>query len=304
MSINCPATVAVVTVFNPPASLLTNCEALLRECSGVVVVDDGTKQPDDSSFDALRALGCSVVRLERNMGIAAALNAGVKHAKSLYPELDFVLTMDQDSLIQSGYVQALEKAAAIAQSSGLMVGMVAPAEVSGLPKRARTLPSGVTVGDEPVQSGLLIPSASLETVGPFNESLFIDGVDSEFYLRAKTAGLVCVIAKDAGLNHSLGQLVPARIGPLSLKWRGQPLLIRTAASWRYYYIVRNRIFLVRQYLPTQPYWALRGVVLDLRHLFLVSVLAEDRRARLSAAFRGAKDGFRGRLGPSPLSKTQ
>ena len=299
-----PVTIGLVTAFNPPEGLIPNCEALLRECSGVVVVDDGSDLSADSIFDALQALGCSVVRLRSNKGIASALNAGVKQAQSLYQRLDFILTMDQDSLIQPGFVRALEEAAENAQSTGVKVGMVAPANVSGLPKRARTLPNGVTLGDEPVQSGLLIPTGCLSAVGPFNERLFIDGVDSEFYLRAKAVGMVCIIAMGASLKHSLGQMVPASIGPMTIRWRGQPVMVRTAASWRYYYIVRNRIFLFRLYLPTQPYWAVRGALMDLRHLVLVTALANGRRVRLAAALRGVRDGVRGRMGPSPLSKSQ
>ncbi|MDQ0800631.1 glycosyltransferase [Arthrobacter sp. SLBN-112] len=299
-----PVTVGLVTAFNPPEGLVLNCQALLRECTGVVVVDDGSDITDNSTFEALSALGCSVVRFESNRGIASALNAGVRHAQSLYQRLDFILTMDQDSLVEPGFVHALVEAANDAQSVGLKVGMVAPANVSGLPKRARTLSSGVTLGDEPVQSGLLIPIESLLAIGPFNERLFIDGVDSDFYLRAHEAGRVCVIAKDASLNHSLGQMVPASLGPFAITWQGRPMMVRTATSWRYYYIVRNRIFLFRQYRATQPWWAVRGVLMDLRHLLLVTVLAKGRRKRLAAAVLGARDGLRGRMGPSPLLKSQ
>ena len=299
-----PLTVGVVSVFNPPENLIRNCQALRAQCTDVVVVDDGSDVADEDVFQVLLALGCSVVRLQSNQGIASALNAGVRHARSLHNTPDFILTLDQDSLVEPGFVGALEDAAGAATLAGLKVGMVAPAEVSGLPNRARTVVDGITLGDEPVQSGLLVPIECLDEIGPFNERLFIDGVDSEFYLRAKAAGRVCVIAGGASLKHSLGQMVPAHLGPFPLRWRGRPLRVRTAASWRYYYIVRNRIYLFRRYLPTQPYWALRGLLLDARHVLLVTVLAPGRRARLAAALRGAKDGLQGRMGPSPLAKSQ
>lgn len=294
-----PVTVGVVTAYNPPGSLARNCQALLQQCSSVIVVDDGSDRTDDGIFESLRALGCSVVRLERNQGIASALNAGVRLARSLHSKLDFILTMDQDSLVQPRFVRLLEKAARDAEAVGVSVGMVAPAEVSGLPKRARTMPDGVIVGDEPVQSGLLIPVASLDSIGPFDEGLFIDGVDSEFYLRAKAQKLVCVIAPEARLKHSLGTMVPASLGPLRITWGGKPLLVRTAAPWRYYFIIRNRVLLARRYAVTEPYWAIRGVLLDVRHLVLVSILAPGRLERLSSVLRGLRDGLRGRTGPKP-----
>ncbi|GAA3399873.1 glycosyl transferase [Pseudarthrobacter polychromogenes] len=292
-------TAAVVSTFNPQANLIRNCLALLEQCSEVVVVDDGSTSPDEAVYAQLGALGCVVLRLESNMGIAAALNKGVEVARLRNAALEFVLTMDQDSLVPPGFVHALEHAAAAAAAAGLSVGMVSPGKVSGLPSRPLTTHKGVVIGDEPVQSGLLIPVASLDKVGQFNEKLFIDGVDSEFYLRAKANKLLCIIAPGPELVHSLGAMVPARIGSWHLRRGRKPLMVRTAAPWRYYFIVRNRVLLARRFALQEPYWSMRGLVLDLRHLLLVSVLAPGRRERLSYARLGLRDGLLGRSGPRP-----
>lgn len=292
-----PITVAVVSTFNPLPSLIDNCAALLEQCTDVIVVDDGSSAPDEEVFNAAVSLGCTVLRLAANAGIAAALNRGVNLARERLQGLDFILTMDQDSIVEQGCVHELTKAAAAAQSAGVKVGMVAPGTVSGLPSRARKLVRNVVIGDEPVQSGLLIPADTLDTIGNFNESLFIDGVDSDFYLRAKVEGLNCIIAPDASLTHSLGTMVPASIGPWTIKWRGKPVMVRTAASWRYYYIVRNRILLGRKFALREPYWVLRGFLGDARHLLLVTALAAGRGERLSSAAEGLGAGVRGSTGP-------
>lgn len=292
-------TAAVVSTFNPHRAVLENCAALLGQCSDVVVVDDGSTAADESIYAELEVLGCTVLRLRQNSGIAAALNSGIALARSRNPSLAFILTMDQDSLVQPGFVRGLEDAADAATDAGLGVGMVAPGKVSGLPRRVVRTHHGVTIGDEPVQSGLLIPTACVDAVGPFNEQLFIDGVDSEFYLRAKARQLHCVIALDCSLNHALGTMVPARLGPWPVRWRGQPLQVRTASTWRYYFIVRNRILLAARFARQEPYWTARGLLTDLRHLTIVSVLAPGRRQRLAAARKGLADGFRRKSGPGP-----
>lgn len=292
-----PVTVAVVSTFNPHPNLVDNCAALLAQCTEVIVADDGSSAPDEAVFTAVEGLGCTVLRLPSNAGIAAALNSGVDLARDRQRDLDFVLTMDQDSLVEPGFVRELTLAAAAAQSAGVKVGMVAPGTVSGLPGRERKRVRNVVIGDEPVQSGLLIPSGTMDAIGNFNEALFIDGVDSDFYLRAKAAGWNCIIAPNASLTHSLGTMVPARLGPWTIKLRGNPLMIRTAASWRYYYIVRNRILLGRKFVHKEPYWVLRGFLGDARHLLLVTVLAAGRCERLSSAAAGLHAGLRGRSGP-------
>lgn len=295
-------TAAVVSTFNPHRNVLENCAALRDQCVDVVVVDDGSSAADESVYAELEGLGCTVLRLRQNSGIAAALNKGIALARSRNPSLAFILTMDQDSLVQPGFVRGLEEAAVAATDAGLNVGMVAPGKVSGLPRRVVRTHHGVTIGDEPVQSGLLIPIACLDAVGPFNEQLFIDGVDSEFYLRAKARKLHCIIALDCSLSHSLGTMVPAQLGPWRVRWRGRPLQVRVASPWRYYFIVRNRVLLAAKFARREPYWTVRGLFMDLRHLVIVSVLAPGRRPRLAAAREGLLDGLRRKSGPGPARR--
>ncbi|MGK3649367.1 glycosyltransferase [Pseudarthrobacter enclensis] len=292
-------TVAVVSAFNPQRGILENCAALLEQCAAVVVVDDGSNSPDNEIFAALELAGCIVHRLDKNTGIAAALNRGVEIARSINMHPRYILTMDQDSIIGPSFVHSLEKGAEAARKANLGVGMVAPGQVSGLPSRIRKNTSGVLVGDEPVQSGLLIPVECFDAVGAFREDLFIDGVDSDFYLRAKEQRLQCVVVPAAALSHSLGSMTTAGLGLWRPRWAGQPLMIRTAAPWRYYFIVRNRLLLSRAYAVKEPYWTVRGLLMDLRHLLIVSALADGRSARLGFALRGFWDGLRNVSGPMP-----
>ncbi len=288
-----PATTAVVSLFNPNGGVLDNAASLLSQVNRVVVVDDGSIQDPTRILAELEAMGCTAVRLNENSGIAAALNAGISEALGATPKPDFILTMDQDSQLQDGYVPALLDAAATARVSGVRVGMVAPGSVRGLPVRRGPLLHGVQLGGEPIQSGLLIPVPVLEQIGPFRDSLFIDGVDSEYFLRCRSHELSTVLAGGASLDHSLGTKTAATVLGKTVSVGGHALQIRTAASWRYYYIFRNRVLLARQYGRRYPLWALKGFLSDYRHLVIVSLLAQGRFARLANAVAGVADGFRG-----------
>ncbi|QYF89690.1 glycosyltransferase [Arthrobacter sp. PAMC25284] len=68
---------AVVTAFRPAPDLIGNVQSLLRQVASVVVVDDGGGPGFDDVFAALAGAGATVVRLDANAGIAAALNAGI-----------------------------------------------------------------------------------------------------------------------------------------------------------------------------------------------------------------------------------
>ena len=295
------ATTAVVSLFNPTEGVLDNVASLLAQVDNVVVVDDGSPQRPSRILTELEAMGCTTVRLNENSGIAAALNAGITEALAAKPKPDFILTMDQDSQLPPGYVQALLDAAASARVSGVRAGLVAPGSVRGLPVRRGPMLHGIQLGGEPIQSGLLIPVPVIERIGPFRDSLFIDGVDSEYFLRCRSLGLSTVLAAGASLDHALGTQTAASVLGKTVCFGGRALQVRTAATWRYYYIFRNRVLLAKLYGRKYPLWALKGFLSDYRHLLIVTLLAQGRLARLANAAGGVADGFRGVSGKRPHS---
>lgn len=290
------ATAAVVSLFNADEHVLANAAALLAQVSRVVVIDDGSPQDPGPVLRQLEELGCSVKRLPANSGIAAALNAGIAVALASAERPSYILTMDQDSLLDTGYVAALEEAACAAEQAGVRVGMVAPASIRGLPTRRAGVVNGVQLGGEPIQSGLLLPVPVIEELGALQSDLFIDGVDTEYFLRCQSAGFKTVIAPTAALDHSLGSMTPARVFGADLVFRGQPVKVRTAASWRYYYLFRNRILIARRYGNQHLWWAIKGFLADYRHLAIVTLLAPHRLERLASAAAGIADGLVGRSG--------
>lgn len=289
-----PRVAGVVTAFRPTAELAGNVESLLRQLSLVVVVDDGGGPGFDDVFAALAEAGAVVLRLAENSGIGAALNAGIRRARET-GNPDYIVTVDQDSHLPAGYIRALLDAAVAARAAGVKPGMVSPAKIHGNPVKRAGSSNGVALGKEPIQSGLMLPVSTLEAIGGFWEELFIDLVDTEYYLRALDAGLPTVLA-DAEFDHSLGTMVDARVLGRGISLGGQPLQVRTAATWRYYYIFRNRILVSRRYAARHPGWVAAGAWTDLRHLLVVTLLAPGRLARLGFAARGIADGLRGRSG--------
>lgn len=290
---------AVVSLFNPDDGVLANAAALLKQVDHVVAVDDGSTEDPGSILEHLAAMGCSVARLPENSGIAAALNEGITLALGSAVKPDYILTMDQDSLLEDGYVDALLKGALAAEEAAVPAGLIAPASVRGLPVRKAGTENGIQLGGEPIQSGLLIPVPVLERIGLLRADLFIDGVDTEYYLRCLDAGLRTVLAKDAELGHALGSMSEASVFGRPLILAGKKVKVRTAATWRYYYIFRNRVLLTRAYGKRHPLWAVKGHLADFRHLAIVSVLAPGRTARLRAALAGSRDGLAGRTGKRP-----
>lgn len=288
-----PVVGAVIAAFRPGPELVAGVEAVLGQVAGVVVVVDEhpLSVATRALVDQCRAAGADVVEHPANRGIGAALNTGVARALELLPGLTDVLTLDQDSAVPAGYVEALLAARATARGAGVRVGMVAPDSVGSIVRLPGRRPErdGVRIGGEPIQSGLLVPADVLARLSGFDETLFIDGVDTDFYLRARDLGLQCVLAPGTRLEHRLGQAIT--VG----EDRELPLLV--ASTFRYHYQWRNLVALVRRHGRRHPAWAVLAVVRAARHLTIVTVLAPGRLARLREAYAGLRAGLRGESGP-------
>jgi len=291
---------AVITAFDPGESLPRVAASILGQVGMVLVVDDGSTAPGpEAALAGCVALGCTVIRHEANRGIAAALNSGVAQAVSAVPGLRAVITLDQDSDVPAGYVKGAMAAWGNAERDGFRVGMVAPERVEGQPLRVVSHRGGVLLGAEPIQSGLLIPATVLQAVGSFDESLFIDGVDADFYLRCLDAGLVVVIAPGAILLHRLGSRHEISLLGRPLRVRGTQVEVTQSAPFRYYFLLRNRITLVRRHVRRHPRWAAGQVVGLVGHLVLVLTLVPGRGQRARWVLHGIRDGLRGVGGPAP-----
>ncbi|MFC8304087.1 glycosyltransferase [Specibacter sp. NPDC057265] len=291
---------AVLSLYNPSDDVVGNCTALIGQVGHVVAVDDGSTQDVSGILAQLEHLGVTVVRMGSNSGIASALNAGIHAAVAHSSNPRFIMTMDQDSHLEPEYTTKLLSAYADAIAHSIPVALVAPGIISGLSTRHRGHVQGIVLGGEPIQSGLLIPVEVLDKLGPLMDELFIDGVDTEYYLRARNAGMECVLAPDARLGHALGAMVTASLFRRPISIAGRPLRIRTAADFRYYYIFRNRLLLVRRYWRSQPAWAVKAVLADYRHLAIVTVLAPQRIKRLVSAIAGIRDGISKIGGPRQI----
>lgn len=291
--------IAIVPAYRPGADLAEKTRRLREQTGGVIVVDDGSGVEHASALAACAAAGAVVVAGQENLGIAHALNAGIAKARSAFPSFRFILTLDQDSELPDGYVDAMATAYAAAIADGHDVGMVAPERVGDLPPVRSKRIGSTLVSGEPIQSGLLIPVAVLDQVGGFREDLFIDGVDTEFYIRCRSAGMVVAVAPGTRLPHRLGEREAVRLFGVPVKVGGRPVTIVRSALFRYYYLARNRALINRAFGAGHRAWCIRETLLDLRHFAVVLALLPHRRERFRLIRAGWRDARRGKGGRIP-----
>ena len=237
---------------------------------------------------------------------AALLGAGAARAQDPAPE--FVVTFDQDSQVPQGFVDTLVDEADRLAALGLRVGMVAPEHFSLTPQ-TRTGKARAAQGGEfleayaPIQSGLLMPLAAIDTLGPQRADYFIDLVDAEYFLRAHRVGYSAACVPGLVLPHGFGnRLYVHAFGRRLTKRDGSPRMGAVSTPFRYYYRVRNRIALNRAYGRDPEVRALlqrdtrNDVLLD----FCVAIWsARGKLSLIGVMLAGLRDGLRGRMGRIP-----
>ena len=234
----------------------------------------------------------ALVRQAKNIGLGAAYNLAARWARE--HGATHLLLLDQDSVPASGMVAAL------------MEGFKRPgpvAAVGPLWRDSRTREDGFFVRLAPwgarkyqpaageivpvdflISSGSLISLAALADIGLFDESLFIEHVDTDWALRARAKGYRLYGVANARLDHALGEAA-LTASPLGLRRR-----FFLYKPERNYYLLRNSIALWRRhYAP----W--RWVLHDFRRTILLMVFhglfVPPRLIRLRAMLRAVRDGI-------------
>jgi len=296
----------VVVTFHPDEGVYDRLLIVVRECGRVVVVDNG------SSEEVYRRMaeiaGVTVLPLGENMGVATAMNRGLVWAREA--GFSWVVTFDQDSRPQEGMVSALwstHEALASAAVVGPRIEDVGQASNAyrwvrphprwpGLFQRVPSAGHDLAEVTMLVTSGSLIEIATWARLGGFDESLFIDYVDTDYCLRVNRSGRRVAVAGAAVLDHRLGERQSKAV-------LGHDFRPTHHSATRHYFIARNRIPIWRKHALAVPHWAAFDAAFAIYNGFRVLFFERERGRKLKAIVLGTWDGLGGRSGPCPAKRT-
>jgi rhamnosyltransferase len=279
---------AVVTFFPQPESA-ENLLALAPQVGRVLIIDNGSPPQSLEPLErAARNLSVSVVRLGSNMGIATALNNGLRLAHS--QGFRWLATFDQDSRATPSMLDDMARAWS-EYPEHERVGLVAPLH------RDRRV--GITVSEgrreqagpswnvirTTMTSGNLVNIAAAQAVGGFDDSLFIDYVDHEFCLRLRSRGYRILEATRATLDHALGNMELRSVGMARMG-------VTHHSALRRYYITRNRMLVWRRYWRPEPTWVLRDMRRFVSESAGIVLFEQEAGAKVRMTLKGIRDAFR------------
>lgn len=295
-----PKIIAIIVTFNPSViELREQLYAIVSEGISIVLIDNASV--NFTEFESqLYGIDQTLVTIHRNaenVGLAEGQNLGIAEARRL--NASHVIFFDQDSIPQVGFKQSLLATERVLTERGQKFSAVGLAAYD--PATSRHYPITKYVGpfirrhypqgNEPVEATFLISSGSLirmhvlNEVGAMRSELFIDYIDVEWCLRARSLGYRCFVASAARMSH--------RIGDARIRILGRT--ISAHSPLRRYYLIRNSILMLRlAYVPVS--YKLREVALNFLRVSIFMYLSNDRPNYLRLMRRAVADGVAGRYG--------
>jgi rhamnosyltransferase len=285
---------AVIVTFEAELDALTKLlEALANQVDCIYVVDNGSSNQPIIGAKVKQNSRNIWLPLKTNIGLAAAQNIAIR--VMLTSSATHIALFDQDSVPANNMIAALIAAEAKIAKQQPKIAALGPCyfderqqnpppfiAVKGLSLKRFTCdsPNLVHPVDYLIASGSLISREAIVAIGLMREDFFIDYIDIEWGLRAKSIGYQSYGVCAAKMAHSLGD------SPIEFMGKKIPL----HSPLRHYYHFRNAVLLYKSDVAPLNWKIVDGYKLLLKFGFY-SLFAKPRIKQCSSMIRGVVHGI-------------
>ena len=267
-----------IVTYQPDLQRLRDNLAAAREQSDtLIIVDNGS-----SNLADIRAIANDALLIENaaNLGIATALNQLCR--KAFETGCDWVVTLDQDSVMQPGTLREFSL-----YTDQADVAIICPRiEDRGLGRQHTHSTSGTAYVTHAITAGNLVRLKAWQAVGGFTDELFIDGVDFDFCLKLIELGWKILRTDNVFLVQEMGH--GRRI---ALPFHHQMSVLNHSPQ-RLYYITRNYLWIGRHH-HQRLHWTVEVA----KRMFIVTCFEQQKWQKLRAMFTGLRHYHLGKMGP-------
>lgn len=282
-------TSAIVVTFHPRPEYLDSLAKICAQVDLLIVVDNGSQESELLQLRiASEELGFMFIENGENLGIAAALNLGVREAQK--EGCRWVGLFDQDSTVTEGFIACMIDEFEVYRKQRKIMQIV-PKYIdpeTGIERPvSRSEDGGIFLT---CTSGSLFAMEAFEECGFFQENLFIYCVDDDYSLRLRKRGFFIGENRKAILLHRSGH-------PTFRKLFGKTIATKNYRPEVRYYYARNKVWMLRFHAKTFP----RIIIPTLREFatipLKIALMEDERWQKIKLFIRGLADGMAGRMGP-------
>ena len=240
---------AIIVSYEPNHSLIRLYNSIKEQVDKIVIIDNNSCNKD--SIEILKTLenNVYVIYNKQNLGVAAALNQGLKIA--IDKNYKWILTLDQDSeFLPNTYNYLLESYETLKDKDKIMI--IAPKSIEriNLKEISKDITNYKNIIWKDVvlnlTSGSLIKAESFNKIGFFDDKLFIEQVDNDFCYRLIKNKYKIKMAENIIFIQEIGD---------AKKICG--CIVRNHNPGRKYYLSRNVTIMLKRYFFIAPYTTIR-----------------------------------------------
>ncbi len=286
---------AIIVSYNCDEQILLGINSIKNQVDHVLIIDNGS---NNKSIELLKQTANDQVEIIyniNNMGIAYALNQGVKYAQN--NGFTWIVTLDQDSIATKAMIEnMLNVYDSLSDNQKLKVLSLVPVHIEENAYVEKQNHGSSVKFEEVVTeitSGNLIKTLTFDKVGYFDEKLFIDCVDHEFCLRISKCGYKIIKVYDSILIHNLGDTKIRKVFTKKIQYTNHSFIRR-------YYISRNRQYVWNLYKKTFPEWVKNDKKAAAKDIIIIILFERDKWLKIKMILKGYYDFKRNKFGELKL----
>lgn len=284
---------AGIVTYNPDIERLSlNINSILKQVNTLVIIDNNSENYNEIEkiADNRKII---LVHNNVNVGIGAALNQIVEKLHSF--NMNWALLLDQDSIIDEEIIFNYEKY--LDSNIGLLTPYIVDINKITLEEYKKLKLEKTSLVNFAITSGSLININICNKLGRFDESLFIDGIDTDYCRKLSINKYKQIRVNSTYILHEVGKAEKTFLYRIHRDNAGKFSIMkyyRTNHSLqRIYYMARNNIILTRRY--KKYYSSFKGYFFTFSYMF-GKILFEKRKIKVfKAVVRGIKDGLNAKV---------
>ncbi len=274
---------ALVTLFNPANDDIKNLKFLAEQVDKLFICDNG----ENDNRNAVRNMEESRYKYyynNENLGLSKAFNVVLKDKTNNFHEDDFIFFFDQDTRIGKDHVSKMidvyHKIEEIYSNIGVLGTLYSNSEGKvDVHRMKKKIIDGCYEVRNVITSSMLMKYGVLESIGFWNEDIFLDLADFDLCWRLGHKGYRCIVTSKSIINHTLGN---GKRGFVFHKTWGSEAPIRD------YYQTRDGLLLFnKNYVP------MLGKMRIALNIFVRPIVyclfQDDRQIRIKYILSGIKD---------------
>lgn len=281
---------AVVVFYNfNKKKLQKNLSIHLKNFNLVILVNNSP----EINLNFLKSSNLTILNNKKNIGLAAALNKGIKYAEK--KKYKMVALFDQDTILEKNFNKKMLDGINEISKKKKKIAVFAPSyfnlitkeyskninlEILQLKRNTINKEIQFSFPDYVITSGSYMPINNLKKIGYMLEELFIDFIDIEWCLRAKKRGFEIISINNVVIKH--------RLGDYFLEIFGNKYPIHSPI--RMYYYFRNS-FYIYFYRNLSLNWKIIDFSRNIFRILFYSIFVKNKLLYIKYIFKGVYHGL-------------